>query len=177
MKKIFFLIASLLFVTTTFADNKKKQADAATEAWEYEIETVGKTGSTDYVLKVWSYSKDSMIAEEQSKKNAVHAVVFKGVTSADRIPGLKALVSDPVAEEANADFFREFFADGGDYMKFVTRTNSGFAEVVKLAKVKKSGKESEPKKFKIGLTVRVNVPALRKHLEQKGVIRSLSSGF
>ena len=76
MKKIFFLIASLLFVTTTFADNKKKQADAATEAWEYEIETVGKTGSTDYVLKVWSYSKNSMIAEEQSKKNAVHAVVF-----------------------------------------------------------------------------------------------------
>lgn len=177
MKKILLILSALLVAATALADNKQKKADAATEAWEYEIETVGKTGSTDYVLKVWSYSKNSMIAEEQSKKNAVHAVVFKGIPSADRIPGLKALVSDPVAEEANADFFKEFFADGGDYMKFVTRTNSGFAEVVKLTKVKKSGKESEPKNFKIGLTVRVNVPALRKHLEQKGVIRSLSSGF
>ena len=177
MKKILLVLSALLVAATALADNKQKKADAATEAWEYEIETVGKTGSTDYVLKVWSYSKNSMIAEEQSKKNAIHAVVFKGVPSADRVPGLKALVSDPVAEEANADFFKEFFADGGDYMKFVTRTNSGFAEVVKLTKVKKSGKESEPKKFKIGLTVRVNVPALRKHLEQKGIIRSLSSGF
>lgn len=177
MKKILLVLSALLVAATASADNKQKKADAATEAWEYEIETVGKTGSTDYVLKVWSYSKNSMIAEEQSKKNAIHAVVFKGVPSADRVPGLKALVSDPVAEEANADFFKEFFADGGDYMKFVTRTNSGFAEVVKLTKVKKSGKESEPKKFKIGLTVRVNVPALRKHLEQKGIIRSLSSGF
>lgn len=177
MKKILLVLSALLVAATASADNKQKKADAATEAWEYEIETVGKTGSTDYVLKVWSYSKNSMIAEEQSKKNAIHAVVFKGVPSADRVPGLKALVSDPVAEEANADFFKEFFADGGDYMKFVTRTNSGFAEVVKLTKVKKSGKESEPKNFKIGLTVRVNVPALRKHLEQKGIIRSLSSGF
>ena len=83
-----------------------------------------------------------------------------------RRSGIKALVQDPQAEEANKDFFDDFFRDGGDYMRFVVLSNSGMADVIKY------GKE-----YKVGLTVTVNTPALRKYLEQKGVIAALNKGF
>lgn len=45
-------------------------------------------------------------------------------------------------------------------------------------KKKKDGTDKKSVyKFKVGLTVTVDVPALRKYLEGKGKIKSLSAGF
>ena len=92
---------------------QRKKADKDTEDWRYELEAVdvGVTG-TD-LIKVWSYSRNPDIAVEQSKKNAVHGIVFRGFAGSGRITGKKALVTDPAVESSKADFFKEFFADGG----------------------------------------------------------------
>lgn len=171
MRRMLIAILSVLvaiFAANTAFAGKKAKADKETVQWRYEMETVGENRTTGHVLKIWSYSKKPVIAEEQSKKNAVHAVIFKGVPANDakRLHGIKALVQDPQAEEANKAFFDDFFKDGGDYMRFVVLSNSGMADIIKY------GKE-----YKVGLTVTVNTPALRKYLEQKGIIAALNRGF
>lgn len=146
----------------------KKEADAQTAEWRYEIETVAKKADKSYELQIWSFSKKPVVAMEQCKKNAVHTAVFKGIpsTADGRTPGVKALVTTPELNSEQQAFFVRFFADGGDYMRFVLETSGGLNETMKI------GKE-----YKIGIRVTVNVPALRKYLEDAKIIRALNAGF
>lgn len=146
----------------------KQKADQQTQEWRYEIETVAKKADKSYELKIWSFSKKPVVAMEQCKKNAVHQAVFKGIppTPDGRTPGLKALFPEAVPTPEQQKFFDDFFATGGDFMRFVVETSAGLNETVKI------GKE-----YKIGIRIVVNVPALRRHLEQTGMIRALNSGF
>lgn len=166
------LTLALCNVNTVSAGPKNK-ADADTQQWRYEIENLGQKSSrgghgATHILKVWSFSKKAVVAEEQSKKNAIHSVLFQGVPSneAKRIKGIEPLLQDPAIEAAHASFFQEFFADGGEYMRFVTVTNSGMSDMLKV------GKE-----WKVGLTVAVNTPGLRKYLEQMEIILPMDAGF
>ena len=68
-----------------------------------------------------------------------------------------------------SEFFKDFFQDGGKYMKFVSLVNNGAIDAGDRIKI---GKE-----YKIGIVVSVNVAALRKDLEDAGIIKSLSNGF
>lgn len=149
---------------------KHKKADEETKAWRYEIEPVGVGTEGSYIIKVWSYSKSVRVAIEQSKKNAVHGIIFKGFSNKGRIPGQKPLAHDPNLENEKADFFNNFFKQGGDYLKFVTLVNNGSigpGDRIYLGK----------REFKIGVVVTVKVSALRQYLESQGIIKSLSSGF
>lgn len=173
MKKYIMMILATLLCTGYIFAGAKGKADKDTNNWRYEVENLGQRSGrgghgTSHVLKVWSYSKKPVVAEEQSKKNAVHAVIFQGVPGNDakRLKGIEALLQDPAAEAEHAGFFDKFFETGGDYMRFVTVSNSGMADILKY------GKE-----YKVGLTVSVNTPALRKYLEQSGVIEAMAAGF
>ena len=63
------------------------------------------------------------------------------------------------------EFFDRFFADGGEWQKYVTLTE-GTQEVIDL------GKE-----YKVGVVVSVAKDDLRRALEAAGIVRSLSAGF
>lgn len=156
------------FTQFSFAQARMK-ADKATEEWRYEIDVVQTGTQGTYLIKVWSYSKKPIVAIEQSKKNAVHGIVFKGFTGTSRIPGQKALATDGNAEEEMGAYFKPFFEDGGKYMKYVSLTSDGAVAAEDIMKV---GKE-----YKVGVVVSVNVSALRKELETVGVIKALGAGF
>ena len=47
--------------------------------WTYEIESVGVGADGTYAIRVWSYYKNAKMPLEVAKRNAVHAVIFKGV--------------------------------------------------------------------------------------------------
>jgi len=173
MKRIFAVAMTLFFccgcVLCASAQKKaKKEADTQTAEWRYEIETVAKKADKSYELKIWSFSKKPVVAMEQCKKNAVHTAVFKGIpsTADGRTPGVKALVTAPELSYEQQKFFDAFFAEGGDYMRFVLETSGGLNETMKI------GKE-----YKMGVRVIVNVPALRKYLEDAKIIRALNAGF
>lgn len=148
-----------------YAGSKKKQekADEDTQSFRYELEYIKSAGTGLANVKVWNYSKNPNIATEQTKKNAVHGVLFKGYSGAGSTQ--PPIVRDAAALSNHAEFFKAFFGEGGEYMRYVTST-VGSPEVTKV------GKE-----YKIGQTIQVNTAQLRKHLEQAGVIRGLSSGF
>ncbi|MDR2765748.1 MAG: hypothetical protein LBB90_12045 [Tannerella sp.] len=164
-KGILLLLASVMLcgVTIATAAGKKKQP------WRYEIEVVEVGAQGTYLIKVWSYAKKANDAIAQATRNAVHGVIFKGFTGKPGISGQKALAASPNLEESKKDFFDAFFADGGKYMKFVNITNNGSISAQDRLKV---GKE-----YKIGVIVSVDVSALRKDLEDAGIITRLGAGF
>ncbi|HNX89885.1 MAG TPA: hypothetical protein PKH58_12465 [Paludibacteraceae bacterium] len=162
-----FLILFTCFGVTAAAQNKK--ADKDTRNWVYEIEPVSVGTQGSYLIKVWSYSKKPIVAIEQAKKNAVHGIIFKGFTGIQGVPGQRPLTNNPNLEVEQAEFFKNFFAEGGKYMKFVNITNDGSVAAEDRLKI---GKE-----YKIGVVVSVNVAGLRKDLEDAGILRGLSSGF
>jgi hypothetical protein len=140
------------------------------QIWRYEIEPVSEGVQGTYLIKVWSYSKKSKLAIEQAKKNAVHGIIFRGFAGINGVAKKPALAgSNPNLEEEKKDFFDSFFADDGKYMKFVNITNDGSIAAKDRLKV---GKE-----YKLGVIVSVNVDALRKDLEDAGIIKKLGAGF
>lgn len=171
MKKVnfFSVIFFLLGFQLVSYSQAGKKAEKDTREWRYEIEAVQQGVQGTYLIKVWSYSKKADVAIEQAKKNAVHGIIFKGYAGTSTVPGQKALSSNTNLEQEKADFFDPFFADGGKYMKFVSVSNDGAVDAGDRMKV---GKE-----YKIGVVVSLNVSALRKDLEDAGIIKSLSSGF
>lgn len=158
-----------LILISTYGIAQQRKANKDTEAWRYEIEAVQTGTQGTYLIKVWSYSKKPEVATEQSKKNAVHGIIFKGFPGRAGVPGQNPLTNNSNLEEEKADFFKSFFSDGGKYMKFVTLSNDGAVAAEDRMKI---GKE-----YKIGVIVSVNVTELRKELENSGIIRSLTSGF
>lgn len=159
------------FIQSVNAQKGRRKADKQTVAWRYEIEAVATGIQGTYQIKVWSYSKHPETAIEQAKKNAIHGIIFKGFPTKDRVQGQKPLSRDVNLYDDNKKFFEDFFKTGsGDYMKFVTLANNG--QIAPGDRIKISKKE-----YKIGVVVTVNVAELRKYLEAKGIIKSLSDGF
>lgn len=163
------LLVTITFVTLIGFSQSKSKADKDTRNWRYEIEAVSTGSQGSYLIKVWSYSKKPVLAIEQAKKNAVHAIIFQGFTGKPGVSGQKPLSKNSNLEQEQKDFFDSFFADGGKYMKFVNLSNDGSVAAEDRLKV---GKE-----YKIGVVVSVNVASLRSDLEAAGIIRGLSSGF
>ncbi len=149
--------------------SQKSKANRDTDAWRYEIEVVQEGVSGTYLVKIWSYNKKPNIAIEQAKKNAIHAIIFRGFPGSGRIQGKPPLTNNVNLETEKADFFNSFFSEGGKYMKFVAITNDGAVAAEDIMRI---GKE-----YKVGVIVSVNVTELRKDLESAGVIRGLSDGF
>jgi hypothetical protein len=162
--KIILLIIIFFSALTGFSQAKKK-ANKETDAFRYEISCEGEGVPGTYLVKIWSYSKKPVVAAEQTKKNAVHGIIFKGYPGlGTKCQSQRALASSPTIEHEQRDFFKKFFSDGGDYMKYVT--TSGVPQTIKV------GKE-----YKVGVVVSVSKDQLRKDLEAAGIIKGLSSGF
>ncbi len=168
-----FVLAILLSTNLSIAGSKKKTAaaDAETASWRYEVTQrsgVAKQGCV--LLAVWSYSKSPSIAAAQACKNAVHAVVYKGVAGSGNTITRKPLLSSVNQTPEEKAYMDKFFATGGPYMSFVNLTSNGIPGTNSVLKV--SNKE-----YKVGVVVEVNSEQLRIALEKSGVIRGLSSGF
>lgn len=152
-----------------FTKIKPTEEDKQTYAWNYEIECAGVGTDGMYLVKVYTISNKSKLDLEQAKKNAVHGVIFKGFPGKDGCKSQKAIATNPNVEYEKNDFFMNFFQDNGKYMKYVSLSNAG---QIDAKDTKKVGKE-----YKIGVIVTVSKDALRKDLEEAGIIRGLSSGF
>ena len=169
IKGVLLIFALLSFALNTNAQKRKANKD--TKQWKYEIECAGTGVKGTYLIKVYSYNKKPKIATAQAKKNAVHGIIFKGFAGgANGCTSQKPLARTPGVEFEHEDFFKEFFRDGGRYMKYVSSSTDG---AVGAGDVQKTSK----KLFKIGVVVSVQKDALRKDLEDAGIIKGLASGF
>lgn len=171
MKKILLLTLSVMFLLLGDAVAQKrkiKKANEDTVEWKYEIESVGIGSDNVKTVRVWSYSKKTPIAKAQAPKNAVHGIIFRGApaNTQERISKVLPLARNYDTMSKNQAFFDNFFADGGEYRRYVTTTDIA-DEVRKVDK----------RMYKVGVVVNIQYDALRKALEQQGIIKGLSSGF
>ena len=169
LRKVSILIFLIICCSVVMYAQAKKKANKDTEYWRYEIDCVSTGASGSYLIKVWSYSKNPTVAIEQAKKNAVHGIIFKGFTGHGAGCTQKPLTNNPNLEQENEIFFKDFFADGGKYMKYVTMSTDGSINAEDRLKI---GKE-----YKIGVIISVSKDFLRKDLEEAGIIKSLDAIF
>jgi hypothetical protein len=159
-------VISFLFTSETMAQAKSK-ANKDTQIWRYELEGVKQGVQGSYLVKVWSYSKKPEVAIEQAKKNAVHGVIFRGFAGTAQ---QKPITNNVNLENEQEAFFKDFFKDGGRYLKYVNVSGDGTVSANDKIKVSK-------KEWKIGVIVSVNQALLRKDLEAAGIIKGLGDGF
>jgi hypothetical protein len=168
MKKTFIAVVILLFVSSTaFAQSKKDRKAAGYVIGNYEVECMGTGLDGTQLIKVWAFGNKPDDAIYQARKNAVHAVIFKGIRIGK--PGCmqSPLVTKPGAEVQHSDFFQNFFSDGGSYLRFVAQAGDGSVDRIKLGK----------KSYKVGVVVSVMHAELRRELETAGIVPKLGQGF
>jgi len=80
----------------------------------------------DGSLTVRSYGegKRQKDAREQAKKNAVYAIVFKGITAKGNY--IRPLVVEANAYERHEAYWATFFADGGIYSEYASSKDEKF---------------------------------------------------
>lgn len=159
---IIILLMSLICGTNTISAKKKVKRE-----FRYEIVAMGVGAQGTSLIKVYSYAKKEKDAIELAKQNAVHGVLFKGVSGTNGTASQPALVK-PQEKENNEEFFENFF-ESGTYQRYVSLSSDGTVDPKDRMKV---GKE-----YKIGIIVSVHKADLRKYLENEGIIKGLGSIF
>lgn len=156
-----------IFSLSVNAQNKKQKKMAGYLITNYEVECMGTGMDGTQLVKIWGFGNKPDKASYQAKKNAVHAIMFKGILGGK--PGCmqRPLITDPAAREKHSDYFDLFFADGGRYLQFVSETGDGTMDRIKVSK----------NQYKVGVVVSISHSALRKELETAGIINKLGNGF
>lgn len=129
----------------------------------YEIEGAGTGTQGTYLVKVTIVKKKATDVELPLKLAAVHGVLFRGFTGERQVQ--KPLAGDAAAEAEHLEFYTDFFDETGSAKNYATVISGSTT----TAKVNKN--------YQITATLSVQKEALRKYLEDQGVIKSLTSAF
>ncbi len=158
MKKISLLLVFLMFCSS---------CGSAKVEWDYQVTPVDVGAGDSVLLKVWSFAKKSDEAIEMAKKNAIHAVLFKGFDSAGLVNGAEPLVTTSERMK-NKKFFENFFKNGS-FLQFVNLTNGG--------SISASDRLRVGNRYKIGVVVSVQRKALKRELVNQGIIKKFGYGM
>ena len=102
-------------------------------------------------------------AQEQARKNAVSIVLFDGIRKNNAQPyQAKPLLLEVNARERHQDYFDIFFADGGEYKKYVSNEDT---------RPLSTEKSKDRHEVHVRLAVRVLVPQLRQRMKNDGIIK------
>ena len=170
MKTLQITLVLLLALAVSVNGQRRKELKAYYGSqYNVEIQTLGVGNDGTKLFKVWGYAKKAEGAAIEAKRNAISAAIFKGIPAGGGAAPTPALSTDVNAEVTHQAFFEEFFKDGGKYLQFVNLSNDGAAGGSDRIKMKKG--------YKVAVAVSINFVALRKYLEENGVVRKLDAGF
>lgn len=169
--KIYIIVLLLIPINSLFSqtNSNRRVTEERTRNWQYEsiCSESGGTGSS-YLIQVTSYVGDLRLALNQAKKNAIHAVLFKGVAGNN----LGCTAKEPLIKNGvyndNFEYFEDFFYNTtSQYNKYAT-SPSGTAE---------SSEKLQRKMNKVTFIISVNVDELRKKLEYDKIIEPMGAAL
>lgn len=152
MGRIIFLFIALYFVQIV-------QAQAVYDRTFIRCLGVELDGSQ--TLRVLGYGRNRSDAKEQAMKNAVKAVVFDGIRDGGEDCNTRPLVTEVNAKERYEEYFNIFFADGGEYKKYVS---------LKDTKKRSASKKKDKLGYTYEITIRVLCSELKERLKSDNVI-------
>jgi len=166
---IFLLMSETLFSQARHSRRERKAHYSSSFNYEVEIMGVGQDGTK--IMKVWGYGKRVEDAVIQAKMNAVASVIFTGIPGGHGAAATPAILRDPNAADAHADYFDDFFSANGKYIRFINLTTDGVPSGQDRLRM------NNPKGFKVAIYAQVMYDNLRRQLEADGIARRLDSGF
>lgn len=128
----------------------------------FEIECMGVDHDGSQTLRTWGSGKNKAQAMETAKKNAIKAVLFKGINAGTGDCDKRPLIFEANAEEKYESYFNRFFADGGEYKKYASMVDEK-----RTSRLKSSNSAIES----WGVVVRVDRAALRQRMIDEGIIK------
>ena len=162
------IAAMLLAAPVSHADKKNKQHDTAYSAnYNFEVETVGVGSEGTKSLKVWAFDKTVDAAVQKAKKNAVAACIYRGLPASTYALATPALCANP--DPKWDAWFNAFFSDNGPYLNYVNLTSDGDPSGQDRLRTKTG--------YKVGVYIQVRFDALRKALEDEGIIVKMTDWF
>lgn len=154
MKKLLLTIIAVLSLTCAEAQTQTVYARSSVRCLGVELD-----GSQ--TLRVQGYGRNRSDAKEQAMKNAVWAVIFDGIRDGVEGCNLRPLVTEVNAKERYEDYFNLFFADNGEYKKYVSLRDT---------KKRSGGRSKDKLGYAYDLTIRVLRAELKARLKADNVI-------
>lgn len=154
MKKLLLTIIAVLSLSCANAQQKAVYSRTSIRCLGVELD-----GSQ--TLRVQGYGRNRSDAKEQAKKNAVWAVIFDGIRDGVQGCNTRPLVTEVNAKERYEDYFNIFFADDGEYQKYVSMRDT---------KKRSGGRSKDKVGYAYDLTVRVLRAELKARLKADNVI-------
>ena len=157
MKKKLFIIALSTIVLASCHTEQK-----ATSYREFEVECLGTALDGSQTVRAWGFGKDTDAAVDKARKNALNAVLFKGITAGVAGCNQRPLVTEVNARERYEDYFDNFFRDGGPWEQFVSGADERLF-----------GREEQSNYLgdRAGVVVRVLRNELRIRLKEDGILK------
>lgn len=154
MKKIILTFIAALSLTYAEAQTQTVYARSSIRCMGVELD-----GSQ--TLRVQGYGRNRSDAKEQAMKNAVWAVIFDGIRDGVGGCNMRPLVTEVNARERYEDYFNIFFADNGEYKKYVSLRDT---------KKRSGGRSKDKLGYAYDLTIRVLRADLKARLKADNVI-------
>jgi hypothetical protein len=160
MKKLRFTLCYLCLFPLLSCNAQKNNRGAD---YTYEVSCLGSEMDGSVTVESYGMGRNYADASEQAKKNAVSAVLFKGIKigvgDCNKSPLLLAFDSESKYE----DYFADFFKDSGPYMQFVSLKDERIGNKIKR-NVKKTEEMQQRK-----VVVRVDRLGLKKKLQKDNI--------
>ena len=155
-RKLFLITVSALLLTACQSTQK------ATSYREFEPECLGIALDGSQTIRAWGFGQDDEAAVDKARKNALNAVLFKGITAGVEGCNQRPLVPEVNARERYEDYFDRFFRNGGEWEKFVTGDDERLY-----------GREEQRNSLgeRAGVVVRVLRNELRMKLKEDGILK------
>lgn len=154
-KNLLFLVISLITLMSFSKSSNTYQTECLS------IQTDGYA-----VMKIWDTKSGKNYKPEQSRKDAVHALLFSGISGSEDCTTQEPLLKKTEDIENFQKIEKEFFSKNGKWMLY-TRSSS-----IETTLPKNIG----DKNWKV-FQVAISRDELKKYLENKKIIKSLNTGF
>ena len=149
------IVMSSLMLLSFASNNRTYQTECVT------IETDG------YVtIKIWDTKKGAKYKSEQARKDAIHAILFSGISGGNGCTTQPSILNKNEEQENFKSIEKSFFAKKGKWSMF---TRSSATETTLPANL-------GVKNWKV-YQVSISKNELRKYLEEQKIIKSLTNGF
>ena len=117
-------------------------------------------------IKIWDTKKGARYNAEQARKDAIHAILFSGISGGNGCATQPPILNKTEEQENFKSIQKSFFSKQGKWTMF---TRSSTTETTLPANI-------GAKNWKV-YQVSVSKNELRKYLEEQKIIKSLTNGF
>jgi len=132
----------------------------------YQTECVTLETDGYFTIKIWNTKKGSNYKPEQARKDAVHSILFSGVSGGNDCSTQLPILNKSEEQENFKSIEKSFFAKKGKWAMF-TRSSATESTLPTNLGIKN---------WKV-YQVSISKNELRKYLEEQKIIKSLTNGF